>query len=124
MNFKTPYTYEYDEAIHAEAKDTIGSKTVPDMAYTVRELLEKFTSNSIPNIHHEALEGDQSYDDAYTYDIDLTDIQINREKQFQLKQELKKQNKLVEKNKQAAISAELEAERKELEALRALTKTD
>lgn len=120
MNFKTPYSYQFDETIHAEAKDTIGSKTIPDMAYTVRELLEKFTSNAVPSIQHQAMEGDESYADAYPYDIDLTDIKINREKQFQLKQELKNQQKLVEQTKQARISEELEAQRKELEALKAV----
>jgi len=120
MNFTTPYSFEFQPDIHAEYQKNQDSLTVPDMSYTVRELLEKFTTNSIPPIHQQASEGDESYDDAHTIDVDLVDIMVNREKQFELKQQLKTEQTKRENEKRKLKSEELKAQQEELEALRAL----
>lgn len=118
MNFTTPYSFEYDPQKHAKKGSDLPSVTVPDMAYTVRELLTKYTTNSIPAIQQNAMEGDEDYSDAHLTDVDLVDIYLNREKQFKLKQQLKSEAKRAELDKQKVESEKLKAQQEELELLR------
>lgn len=118
MNFTTPYSFQYDPEKHAKKPSELASETVPDMSYTVRELLDKFTTNSIPPIQHNTMDEDESYNDAHTVDVDLVDIYVNRQKQFELKQKVKSDTQRAFLEKQKVESEKLKAQQEELEQLR------
>lgn len=81
------------------------SLTIPDMSYTIREILDKFTTLPSDIAQQEAIyEENPSFDDAQSFDTDLTDITLNKLKIEHLEQELK--NKKSEFKKQKLKEAE------------------
>lgn len=60
--------------------------TVPDQSYTVREILEKFTSGLIPEMHVYSDESDFNPEDEFDIDptthrdFDLSDYQLEKER--------------------------------------------
>ena len=75
--------YSPDEVKYEEGSDEI--LTVPDQSYSVRELLENFTSNIPPNVHDYEDEGIFDENDPFCYDpvgdrdLDLVDLQSLRQ---------------------------------------------
>lgn len=75
--------YSPDVVIYEEGSDEI--LTVPDQSYSVRELLENFTSNIPPNVHDYEDEGIFDENDPFGYDpvgdrdLDLVDLQSLRQ---------------------------------------------
>lgn len=76
--------YSPDVVKYEEGSDEI--LTVPDQSYSVRELLENFTSNIPPNVHDYEDEGIFDENDPFGYDpvgdrdLDLVDLQSLRQK--------------------------------------------
>lgn len=76
-------SYSPDVVKYEEGSDEI--LTVPDQSYSVRELLENFTSNIPPNVHDYEDEGLFNEDDPFGYDpvgdrdLDLVDLQRLRQ---------------------------------------------
>lgn len=72
-------SYSPDEVKYEETSDEI--LTVPDQSYTVRELLENFTSNIPPSLNMYEDEGLFDENDEFGYDpigdrdLDLVDLQ-------------------------------------------------
>jgi len=76
-------SYSPDVVKYEEGSDEI--LTVPDQSYSVRELLENFTSNIPPNVHDYEDEGIFDENDPFGYDpvgdrnLDLVDLQSLRQ---------------------------------------------
>lgn len=72
-------SYSPDEVKYEEISDEV--VTVPDQSYTVRELLESFTSNIPPSLNMYEDEGSFDENDEFGYDpigdrdLDLVDLQ-------------------------------------------------
>lgn len=72
-------SYSPDEVKYEETSDEL--LTVPDQSFTVRELLENFTSNIPPSLHMYEDEGLFDENDEFGYDpigdrdLDLVDLQ-------------------------------------------------
>ena len=72
MKFATPYTYDF--LLDRGEFFTEKSMTVPDQSYTIREILERFTSGIAPPLMRES-----SYDE----DDYITDENIDYERNFE-----------------------------------------
>jgi hypothetical protein len=102
-------SYSPDVVKYEEGSDEI--ITVPDQSFTVRELLENFTSNIPPSVHDYEDEGIFDENDPFAYDpvgdrdFDLVDLQ-------QLKKTIDERIKhfTQESSQGQAISSEEETE--------------
>jgi len=75
---------------------TVGeSLTVPDMSYTVKELMEKFVVGNDPHISQEAQYEENPDIDREVQDTlqDLTEIDLHREKTEELRRKVDEANK-------------------------------
>lgn len=98
------------------------SLTVPDMAYTIREILQKFTTLPTGILNEANYEDDPDIEDGIKLDVDLTDITLNQLQIDELTQKLKSsKNKYLEEQKQKQKLQEL-ADKKELEEYKELKK--
>jgi len=115
--FQTQYSYKFDSAKHAEPKSELPSLTVPDMSYTVRELLEKFTSGgSLPPIDNQAeYEENPTFDDALSIDQDLTDLHQARRAVNKLQNDLLKLENLKKERQKEAQNKDAQQTIKELQ---------
>lgn len=79
MKILSYLSYSPDEVKYEETSDEV--VTVPDQSYTVRELLENFTSNIPPSLNMYEDEGLFDENDEFGYDpigdrdLDLVDLQ-------------------------------------------------
>lgn len=65
------------------------SQTVPDMSYTIRELLDRYTTLPTDISQHEGVYSESpDFNDAIPTDIDLTDISNNARKISELQSEI------------------------------------
>lgn len=75
MVFRTQFNYNGDRG---ERNNGLASMTVPDQSYTVRELLQKFTSGGMPDVAKvPQYEEDPDFDDidpTRLPDFDLADL--------------------------------------------------
>lgn len=112
MKFVTPYNYEFTENC-CEKKNVKPSMTCLDMSYTVRELLAKFTSGSVPQVQHDGLyDDDPSFSDlVQPVDYDLSDITEMELEVNNLKSRLSDAKKAIEDKKEEA--AKLKAAKSE-----------
>jgi hypothetical protein len=102
-------SYSPDVVKYEEGSDEI--ITVPDQSFTVRELLENFTSNIPPSVHDYEDEGIFDENDPFAYDpvgdrdLDLVDL-------LQLRQQLDERIKQFSKesSQEQAVSSKKEAE--------------
>lgn len=100
-------SYSPDEVKYEETSDEV--ITVPDQSYTVRELLENFTSNIPPSLNMYEDEGLFDENDEFGYDpigdrdLDLVDLQ-------QLRVEV---NERIDRQTAALTRKEKEAAKKE-----------
>lgn len=102
-------SYSPDVVKYEEGSDEI--LTVPDQSFTVRELLENFTSNIPPSVHDYEDEGIFDENDPFAYDpvgdrdLDLVDLQ-------QLRQRLDDRIKFLtqESSQKQAVSSKQETE--------------
>jgi len=101
LNWKpTSTTYEKNSGI---------SKTVPDMAYTLKELLEKHTTGIFPEgIEKIPLDNTLIMDELNVPDFDLTQIDELKERNDRLKNLLDKQIKQANEQKEALKIQELQ----------------
>jgi len=98
------------------------SLTVPDMAYTIREILDKFTTMPEDLLQEANYADNPEFEDAIQYDVDLTDITINNAEIKQLKEKLKQTQEKFITERKLKKQQQAEAEKKELEDLRKLKK--
>lgn len=109
MKVLTWLSYSPDVVKYEEGSDEI--LTVPDQSFTVRELLENFTSNIPPSVHDYEDEGIFDENDPFAYDpvgdrdLDLVDLQ-------QLKKTIDERIKRFtqEGSQEQAVSSEQETE--------------
>lgn len=100
-------SYSPDVVKYEEGSDEI--ITVPDQSFTVRELLESFTSNIPPSVHDYEDEGLFDENDPFAYDpigdrdLDLVDLQQLR---IQLDERIKRFTQ--ESSKEQAVSSKQE----------------
>lgn len=79
MRVLTYLSYSPDEVKYEETSDEV--VTIPDQSYTIRELLENFTSNIPPSLNVYEDEGSFDENDEFGYDpigdrdLDLVDLQ-------------------------------------------------
>lgn len=103
--FVTQYSFlpdKYQGEINEEP-----SLTVPDMSFTVSELLERFTT--MPEIMRQGIyDDDPNFDDALPYDVDLVDIQENEMNTELLKQSARQQLKELNERKAEQSGAQSE----------------
>ena len=97
-------SYSPDVVKYEEGSDEI--LTVPDQSFTVRELLENFTSNIPPSVHDYEDEGIFDENDPFAYDpvgdrdLDLVDLQQLR---AEINERIARQTaELTQKEKRAA----------------------
>lgn len=84
--------YSFDPAKYAGEVNKEPSLTVPDMSFTIQELLERFTS--IPEIMKQGFyDDDPTFDDGYPLDVDLVDIQENELNATFLQKSIEEQKK-------------------------------
>lgn len=90
------------------------SLTIPDMSYTIREILDKFTTLPEDILQEGHYDDDPQFEDAQSFDTDLTDITINKLKIEQLEADLKQQKIELHKAKEseAIIAAEKGSQKK------------
>jgi len=94
--FITPYTF--DPAKFAGEVNKEPSLTVPDMSFSIQELLERFTT--MPEIIKQGFfEENPDFDDALPVDVDLVDIQENELYTESLKQSARQQIKDLNERK-------------------------
>lgn len=132
MKIHTNLSFKYDPKIHGE--NPVGkSMTQPDMAFSVQELLQRFTHGSMPAVvkegHYQEDADFDNYDRTRNGAYDLADaveesnelmlLREQREKSFQEKLKLKKELLEAEqkefawwKNQKKAKEAEQEKETK------------
>lgn len=119
--FKTQYNFCFDPVQHSEPKSELPSLTVPDMSYTVRELIEKFTTGGMPPIQHEGTYDENlDFSDALAIDQDLTDLHQARLNVDSLNEKLRKLEKSrieAEKAQNVEAQRELKELKKRLETL-------
>jgi hypothetical protein len=109
MKVLTWLSYSPDVVKYEEGSNEI--LTVPDQSFTVRELLENFTSNIPPSVHVYEDEGIFDENDSFAYDpvgdrdLDLVDLQ-------QLKKTIDERIKRLtsEGSQEQAVSSEQETE--------------
>lgn len=97
-------SYSPDEVKYEETSDEV--VTIPDQSYTVRELLENFTSNIPPSLNVHEDEGLFDENDEFGYDpvgdrdLDLVDLQQLR---AEIDERIARQTaKLTQKEKEVA----------------------
>lgn len=102
-------SYSPDDVKYEETSDEV--LTVPDQSYTVRELLENFTSNIPPSLNIYEDEGLFDENDEFGYDpigdrdLDLVDLQQLR---AEIDERIARQTaELTQKEKKAAEEEEL-----------------
>lgn len=111
--FKHQYNFEFNKAIHTKIQVNKKSETIPEMSYSIRELLDKYTTGGLPPIQHDAsYDEDVQHGEAIEMDTDLTDIIEARNKVFELKK--------TYKNEQAQLLAK---KRKKVEKVNETIKT-
>jgi len=109
--FKTHYNFKYDKAIHTEKKSELPSDTVPDMSYSVREMLEKFTTGGMPDVKQLGeYDENATFSDALELDQDLVDVMIGRQKVTDLKEKLRDELAKAKNVKQQNYKKWLEAQ--------------
>lgn len=84
------------------------SLTVPDMSYTVQQIMDKFTSGNVPDIQNNnmAYDDEPSFDDiTRPYDLDLADISA-----LKAELEIRLQSLQAWKKKQELLSKKIEQE--------------
>lgn len=88
VKYHTNQTFKFDPARHAEQPKG-KSLTQPDLAFTVRELLDRFTRGSMPPVvKQEIWEENANFDSADPTrrgDFDLSDAVVEAEKLKELK---------------------------------------
>lgn len=112
--------YTYDPTAEKYEENTMPSETCPDQSYTIRELLARFTSGTMPPVGREGVFDENpefdAFDDAQRNDLELVDVYhmyeeneaLKRSKTLQYEKEKSEQQKFLEKKK---LKQELEAER-------------
>lgn len=110
--FKTQYNFNSKAEQNFE-KIKGHSLTVPDMSYTIKELLTEFTT--IPEITRAAqYDDDPNIDYPHPWDVDLVDLQENleviNEKRTNLLEEIDKQKRLQEAKSAEVKEADSPAE--------------
>jgi len=117
MNFKHHYNFAYDANKHAKHITDLASVTVPDMAYSVRELLQKYTTGGMPSILNEgSFEENVDFADALGIDQDLVDLHMARQKVLELKEQLRTEKTQREKGNRKQYAEWLKAQREAKEA--------
>lgn len=114
-----------NQHLYPRGKEKVTDKTsltVPDMAYTIREILDKFTTMPEDLLQQANYEEAPEFADAVSYDVDLTDITINQNEIQQLTEKLKLTKEEFLKERKLKQQKIAEAEKKELEDLRQLKK--
>ena len=106
--------YNNLKAIRPIPKFNNPSLTIPDMSYTIREILDKFTTLPQDILQEGYYDDDPKFEDAQSFDTDLTDITINKLKIEQLEADLKQQKIELHKAKEseAIIAAEKGSQKK------------
>jgi len=84
------------------------SLTIPDMSYTIREILDKFTTLPGEILQEGHYDENPTFEDAQNFDTDLTDITINQLKIEQLEADLKQQKIDLQKEKESKATKEAE----------------
>lgn len=101
---------------------TMPSLTVPDASFTVRQLLDRFTTGNVPAIAREGYYENEDWDDyspMNDHDFDLTDAQNLRDqlmKRAKQRQEEYEKVMAEKKKRNDARLAKLEKLEKQLEA--------
>lgn len=114
MKFNHQFNFAFESETMSEAKNVEPSKTIPDMSYSVRELIERFTTGGVPPIlQNGTYEESVNFNDAVELDVDLVDIQIARNKSFELKKQLKELEARKLREKATKIKEATEAKPKE-----------
>jgi len=98
------------------------SLTVPDMSYTIREILDKFTTMPQDLLQEANYSENPEFADAIQYDVDLTDITANQQDIENLTAQLTETKNKFLKEQKLKNQQKAEAEKKELEYLRKLKK--
>lgn len=119
MTLKSSRTYKYDLSIIGE-KNTKPSETIPNDAYTIGQLLQKFTTGIMPPVNREGLYSDDDLDDMDPtdyYDFDRVDainlsIELSENKQ-RLDEAKDKFNKEEQKRKEQAENNKKEGKEKQ-----------
>lgn len=129
MKIRSCYTYDPDEQQYEE--NTLPSETCPDQSFTVRELLARFTSGTMPPVSREGNYDEDpefdTFDDSQRNDLELVDVYhlydeneaLKRTKMAQHEKEISEKQKSLEKKK---LREELEAERSQKSDADALPK--
>lgn len=82
MKINTNLTYQYDKNRHGENPTGL-SLTQPDLAFSVQELLERFTHGSMPAVIHEGTYQEDAdfdnYDKTRDGAFDLADAVLEKE---------------------------------------------
>lgn len=90
--------YSFEPAKYAGEVNKEPSLTVPDMSFSIQELLERFTT--MPEIMRPAMyDENPGFDDALPVDVDLVDIQENEMYTESLKQSARQQIKDLNERK-------------------------
>jgi len=115
MRFKANYTtaqFEHELIINDE-----DSLTVPDMSYTIQELMEKFTQGNDPNVWQEGeYDENQDLDQEIEEYEDLTDIDEKRRRLEVIQKEFDEKAKIKQKQE--------EDDKKEFEKFKKSKKND
>jgi len=108
--FKTHYNFEFNKTQHCEKQEDNKSLTVPDMSYTVREMMEKFTTGGMPDVQRLGdYDENASFEDAVELDQDLVDVMIGRQNILELKEKLRDEQAKESNKKRKEYSQWLKA---------------
>jgi len=117
MSFTHQHNFTFNPLKHAKQLTGLASVTVPDMAYSVRELLQKYTTGGMPSILKEGtFEENVDFADALGIDQDLVDLHMARQKVLELKEQLRTEKTQREKGNAKKYAEWLKAQREENEA--------
>jgi len=112
MKFQHQYNFQFNPLKHAKQLTGLPSETIPDMAYTVRELLQKYTTGGMPSILQEGtFEENVDFADALGIDQDLVDLHMARQKVTELKEQLRREKVNKEKGNLKKYNEWLKAQR-------------
>jgi len=112
MKFQHQYNFQFNPLKHAKQLTGLPSVTIPDMAYTVRELLQKYTTGGMPSILQEGtFEENVDFADALGIDQDLVDLHMARQKVTELKEQLRREKVNKEKGNLKKYNEWLKAQR-------------
>lgn len=89
-----------------EKKNENPSKTIPDMSYTVRELMQRFSTGGIEQVMKKGFY-DEEFDPT-EMDVDLVDVYESRMKLMDLKDRYKKEQAKLKKLKAENIKKAIE----------------